>query len=67
MRENEGVPDIEKLGHEEFDLDVEEQMRLQAQGDEKVQKVSSKLGHKGLRSGQLQIRSYRFTIRSAQN
>ena len=67
MRENEGVPDIEKLGHEEFDLDVEEQMRLQAQGDEKVQKVSSELGHTGLQSGQLKLGHTGLQIRSAQN
>ena len=39
MRENNEVPDIEKLPRHEFDLDVEEQKRLQEQCDIEVQKV----------------------------
>ena len=40
MRENEDLPDIEKLGHQEFDLDIEEQNRLQAEGEAEVAKVT---------------------------
>ena len=40
MKENEEVPEIEKLSHHEFDLDVEEQERLQAEGEAEVQRVS---------------------------
>ena len=39
MKENEGLPDIEQLGHDEFNLDSEEQQRLQAMGEAKVQEV----------------------------
>ena len=40
MRENEKVPDIERLSRHEFDLDIEEQTRLQAEGEAEVQRVS---------------------------
>lgn len=39
MKENEEVDDIEKLAHHEFDLDMEEQSRLQAEGDAEVLRV----------------------------
>ncbi|XP_033633066.1 cilia- and flagella-associated protein 43-like isoform X1 [Asterias rubens] len=39
MKENEGLPDIEQLGHDEFNLDSEEQQRLQAMGEAKVQEM----------------------------
>ena len=44
MKENEGFPDIEQLGHDEFNLDSEEQQRLQAEGEAKVQEVGLLLG-----------------------
>ena len=40
MSENETVADIERLGHHEFDLDIEEQQRLQKEGDAEVARVS---------------------------
>ena len=40
MQENEEVPAIEKLDPHEFDLDVEEQARLQAEGESEVERVS---------------------------
>ena len=39
MTENEAVTDIERLGHHEFDLDIEEQKRLQKEGEEEVTRV----------------------------
>ena len=39
MKDNEKVADIEKLNHYEFDLDMEEQRRLQAEGEENVTRV----------------------------
>ena len=39
MKGNEKVADIEKLNHYEFDLDMEEQRRLQAEGEENVTRV----------------------------
>ena len=41
MKDNDVVPDIEKLDPHEFDLDVEEQLRLQAEGDAEVARVSA--------------------------
>ena len=41
MSENEDVTDIERLGHHEFDLDIEEQQRLQKEGDAEVARVSA--------------------------
>lgn len=40
MKTNEELPDIEQLGHHEFNLDTEEQQRLQEEGDMQVQQVS---------------------------
>ena len=40
MKANETVIDIEKLEHHDFDLDVEEQTRLQAEGEAEVARVS---------------------------
>ena len=40
MEKNKTVPDIEKLQHHDFDLDVDEQQRLQAIGDAEVNRVS---------------------------
>ena len=39
MRDNKDLPDIEKLGRHEFDLDLEEQNRLQAEGEAEIKKV----------------------------
>lgn len=39
MRENENLPDIEKLDPLEFNLDVEGLQQLQAEGEEEVAKV----------------------------
>lgn len=39
MGDNEGLPQIEKLSRHEFDLDIEEQKRLQTQCEIEVQKV----------------------------
>lgn len=40
MQENEKLPDMEKLEQLEFNLDVEEQQRLQAKGEQEVTKVT---------------------------
>lgn len=39
LKQNEVLPDIEKLGRHEFDLDIEEQNRLQSEADAEVQRV----------------------------
>lgn len=39
MKTNEELPEIEQLGQHEFNLDTEEQQRLQEDGDGEVQKV----------------------------
>lgn len=39
MRENESLPDMERLEPQEFNLDVEEQKRLQAEGEQEVTRV----------------------------
>lgn len=39
MRENENLPDIERLTEEEFNLDVEEQRRLEAMVEQEVTRV----------------------------
>ncbi|XP_075065290.1 cilia- and flagella-associated protein 43 isoform X2 [Mixophyes fleayi] len=39
MRENESLPDIEKLDQQEFNLDTEEQERLQAESEQEVERV----------------------------
>lgn len=41
MEKNKSVPDIERLQHHDFDLDVDEQQRLQSIGDAEVQKVNT--------------------------
>lgn len=40
MRENEILPDIERLEQREFNLDVEEQGRLEAMVEQEVVRVS---------------------------
>lgn len=39
MKDNDAVPDIEKLSNPEFDLDIDEQLRLQANGEIEIRKV----------------------------
>lgn len=39
MHENEQVPDIEKLEQQEFNLDIEEQERVQAEAEQEVSRV----------------------------
>lgn len=43
MEKNKTVPDIEKLQHHDFDLDVDEQHRLQTVGDAEVNRVGTLL------------------------
>ncbi|XP_072177751.1 cilia- and flagella-associated protein 43-like [Diadema setosum] len=43
MKLNETLPDIEKLGHHEFNLDTEEQQRLQAEGEAEVQQIREEM------------------------
>uniref|UniRef100_G1NDS8 Cilia- and flagella-associated protein 43 n=1 Tax=Meleagris gallopavo TaxID=9103 RepID=G1NDS8_MELGA len=43
MHENEQVPDIEKLGQQEFNLDMEEQERAQAEAEQKVARIREKI------------------------
>lgn len=43
LKQNETLPDIEKLGRHEFDLDIEEQNRLQAEADAEVNRVSGQI------------------------
>jgi len=50
LKENEDLPQIEKLARHEFDLDTEEQRRLQAHCDVEVAKVCDILISKELAS-----------------
>ncbi|KTG31662.1 hypothetical protein cypCar_00003623, partial [Cyprinus carpio] len=43
MEENESLPDMEKLEHQEFNLDVEEQQRLQLEGKHEVTRVRKEI------------------------
>ncbi|XP_022540288.2 cilia- and flagella-associated protein 43 isoform X1 [Astyanax mexicanus] len=43
MQENESLPDMEKLELHEFNLDVEEQKRLQAEGEQEVDRVRKEI------------------------
>ncbi|KAK1791764.1 hypothetical protein P4O66_013741 [Electrophorus voltai] len=43
MQENKSLPDIEKLDQQEFNLDVEEQMRLQTEGEAEVTRVRNEI------------------------
>ncbi|KAI2657807.1 Cilia- and flagella-associated protein 43 [Labeo rohita] len=43
MEENESLPDMEKLEHQEFNLDVEEQQRLQLEGEQEVTRVKKEI------------------------
>ena len=39
LKKNETLPDIEQLNRHEFDLDIEEQLKLQAEADQEVERV----------------------------
>ncbi|XP_064000506.1 cilia- and flagella-associated protein 43 [Pogoniulus pusillus] len=54
MHENEQVPDIEKLEQHEFNLDVEEQERLQAEADQEVARVRKEIEMETLANRYLQ-------------
>jgi len=41
MEENESLADMEKLEQQEFNLDVEEQQRLQLEGEQEVTRVNN--------------------------
>ncbi|XP_063047759.1 cilia- and flagella-associated protein 43 isoform X2 [Engraulis encrasicolus] len=43
MRENATLPDMERLEQQEFNLDVAEKKRLQAEGEQEVQRVRSEI------------------------
>lgn len=46
MRENENLPEIERLKQQEFNLDVEEQRRLEAMVEQEVTRVIHAHKHK---------------------
>ncbi|XP_048745697.2 cilia- and flagella-associated protein 43-like isoform X3 [Ostrea edulis] len=48
LKQNEVLPDIEKLGRHEFDLDIEEQNRLQAEADAEVNRVKEEIEFENL-------------------
>ncbi|XP_069620079.1 cilia- and flagella-associated protein 43 [Ranitomeya imitator] len=48
MRENEALPDIERLDQQEFNLDTEEQERLQVESDQEVERVQRKIEQENL-------------------
>ncbi|XP_052771525.1 cilia- and flagella-associated protein 43-like isoform X3 [Mya arenaria] len=48
LRNNETLPDIEQLNHHEFDLDIEEQLRLQAEADLEVERVREEIEFENL-------------------
>ncbi|KAL5017485.1 hypothetical protein ScPMuIL_007074 [Solemya velum] len=48
MRKNENLPEIEKLGRHEFDLDIEEQNRLQAESEAEIQRVREEIEFENL-------------------
>ncbi|KAM3606934.1 uncharacterized protein V6R79_025898 [Siganus canaliculatus] len=48
MRENENLPDIERLEHQEFNLNVEEQKNLEAMVDQEVTRVTKEIEMKNL-------------------
>ncbi|KAK1164357.1 cilia- and flagella-associated protein 43 isoform X1 [Acipenser oxyrinchus oxyrinchus] len=43
MRENESLPEIEKLEQQEFNLDVEEQKRLQVEGEQEIARICNEI------------------------
>nr|XP_026655478.1 cilia- and flagella-associated protein 43 isoform X2 [Zonotrichia albicollis] len=52
LHENEQVPDIEKLEHREFNLDLEEQEQVQAEAEEDVARAKREI--------EMEILSYRY-------
>ncbi|XP_027594489.1 cilia- and flagella-associated protein 43 isoform X6 [Pipra filicauda] len=54
MYENEQVPDIEKLEHQEFNLDMEEQERLQAEAEQEVARARKEIEMENLSNCYLQ-------------
>ncbi|XP_067995516.1 cilia- and flagella-associated protein 43 isoform X1 [Melanerpes formicivorus] len=54
MHENEQVPDTEKLQQQEFNLDMEEQERLQAEADQEVARVRKEMEMETLANHYLQ-------------
>ncbi|XP_032550293.1 cilia- and flagella-associated protein 43 isoform X4 [Chiroxiphia lanceolata] len=54
MHENEQVPDIEKLEHQEFNLDMEEQERLQAEAEQEVARARKEIEMENLSNCYLQ-------------
>ena len=39
LKRNDTLPEIEQLNRHEFDLDIEEQQKLQAEADQEVERV----------------------------
>ncbi|KFQ92239.1 WD repeat-containing protein 96, partial [Nipponia nippon] len=54
MHENEQVPDIEKLDQQEFNLDIEEQVRVQAEAEQEVARVRKEIEMENLANCYLQ-------------
>ncbi|XP_009572136.1 PREDICTED: WD repeat-containing protein 96, partial [Fulmarus glacialis] len=54
MHENEQVPDIEKLEQQEFNLDIEEQERAQAEAEQEVARVRKEIETENLANRYLQ-------------
>ncbi|KAJ7396663.1 hypothetical protein BTVI_143352 [Pitangus sulphuratus] len=54
MHENEQVPDIEKLEHQEFNLDMEEQERVQAEAEQEVARARKEIEMENLANCYLQ-------------
>ncbi|KFO84226.1 WD repeat-containing protein 96, partial [Buceros rhinoceros silvestris] len=54
MHENEQVPDIEKLEQQEFNLDIEEQERVQAEAEQEVSRVRKEIEMENLANHYLQ-------------
>ncbi|KAL8576297.1 hypothetical protein ACOMHN_006220 [Nucella lapillus] len=48
MKDNEELPDIEKLGRHEFDLDLDEQARLQVEGEQEIERVREEIEYDNL-------------------
>lgn len=48
LKNNETLPEIEQLNRHEFDLDIEEQLRLQAEADQEVERVREEIEFENL-------------------
>lgn len=53
MEENESLTDMEKLKQQEFNLDVQEQQRLQLEGEQEVTRVNTTVIYRWLRADYL--------------